>query len=130
MNAVERITHYAELPQEGERSTPNDPPPSWPGEGSVEFSSVALAYRQGLPLVLKDVSFQVRPGEKVGIVGRTGAGKSSLMQALLRAAELAGGKIEIDGFDISKVGLDVLRRQIALVPQDSILFVGNLRENL
>ncbi|KZS90158.1 multidrug resistance-associated ABC transporter [Sistotremastrum niveocremeum HHB9708] len=129
MNAAERVLVYNELPVEGERHTSSDPPPSWP-TGLIKFSNAALSYRPGLPLVLKDVSFEVNPGEKIGIVGRTGAGKSSLLQALFRIVELQSGKIEIDGVDIRKIGLDVLRERMALVPQDTILFLGTLRENL
>ena len=84
MNAVERILVYADLPPEGELTTSEDPPASWPERGVVSFKNVKLSYREGLPLVLKDVSFNVKAGEKVGIVGRTGAGKSSLLQALFR----------------------------------------------
>ncbi|KAF9466028.1 multidrug resistance-associated ABC transporter [Collybia nuda] len=130
MNAVERVLHYSELPSESATSTPDDPPPSWPEKGHVSFNNVEMAYREGLPLVLKNISFQVKPGEKVGIVGRTGAGKSSLLQALFRIVELHSGKIEIDGHDISRMGLEVLRGSLALVPQDSTLFLGTLRENL
>jgi len=130
MNAVERVLHYTELPAEDDLTTPNDPPPSWPTEGKITFSNVEMAYREGLPLVLKDVSFEVNPGEKVGVVGRTGAGKSSLLQAMFRTVELSNGKIEIDGYNIQSVGLDVLRRGLALVPQDSTLFLGTLRDNL
>ncbi|KZT33501.1 multidrug resistance-associated ABC transporter [Sistotremastrum suecicum HHB10207 ss-3] len=129
MNAVERVLVYNELPAEGERSTQSDPPSSWP-TGSIKFTNVALSYRPGLPLVLKDVSFEVHPGEKIGVVGRTGAGKSSLLQALFRIVELQSGKIEIDGVDIHTIGLDILRQGMALVPQDTILFLGTLRENL
>ncbi|KDQ53927.1 hypothetical protein JAAARDRAFT_38897 [Jaapia argillacea MUCL 33604] len=130
MNAVERILVYTELPSEAAHTTPDDPPPSWPEKGEIKFNNVKLAYRKGLPLVLKGVSFDVKPGEKVGIVGRTGAGKSSLLQALFRIVELEDGKIEIDGHNIRDMGLDVLRGQLALVPQDSTLFLGTLRENL
>ncbi|KII85509.1 hypothetical protein PLICRDRAFT_145262 [Plicaturopsis crispa FD-325 SS-3] len=130
MNAVERVLVYTELAPEGDAVTPNDPPASWPEKGEIQFNDVQLAYRKGLPLVLKGISFNVRPGEKVGIVGRTGAGKSSLLQALFRVVELENGKIEIDGHDIRNMGLDVLRSRLALVPQDSILFMGTLRENL
>ncbi|KAJ4474265.1 ATP-binding cassette [Lentinula aciculospora] len=130
MNAVERILVYAEIPSEGDSVTPHDPPPSWPDTGCIKFSDVQLAYRKGLPLVLNGVSFEVHPGEKIGIVGRTGAGKSSLIQALLRMVELEGGKIEIDGFNTREIGLDILRGKLALVPQDSVLFLGTLRENL
>ncbi|TDL20293.1 multidrug resistance-associated ABC transporter [Rickenella mellea] len=130
MNAVERVLVYADLPAEGAATTSNDPAPSWPERGGITFKDVMLSYRKGLPLVLKNVSFEVRPGEKVGIVGRTGAGKSSLLQALFRMVEITGGEIEIDGVNIRQIGLDVLRRQLALVPQDSTLFLGTLRENL
>ncbi|KAJ7284355.1 multidrug resistance-associated ABC transporter [Mycena rebaudengoi] len=130
MNCVERVITYAELPAEGDTVTPEDPPSSWPDRGEVTFTNVDMSYRAGLPLVLKDVSFSVRPGEKVGVVGRTGAGKSSLLQALFRIVELQSGKIKIDGYNIQKIGLDALRRNIALVPQDSVLFLGTLGENL
>ncbi|KAJ6578750.1 multidrug resistance-associated ABC transporter [Mycena vulgaris] len=130
MNSVERIITYAELPAEGAPTTPEDPPSSWPERGEISFKNVEMSYREGLPLVLKDISFDIRPGEKVGIVGRTGAGKSSLLQALFRIVELQSGKIEIDGHNIRNVGLDVLRGRLALVPQDSVLFLGTLRENL
>ncbi|KAJ7852952.1 multidrug resistance-associated ABC transporter [Mycena leptocephala] len=121
MNSVERLITYAELPPEGAATTPEDPPSSWPDRGQITFKSVEMAYREGLPLVLKGVSFDVRPGEKVGIVGRTGAGKSSLLQALFRMVELQSGEINIDGHNIRNVGLDVLRGRLALVPQDSVL---------
>ncbi|KAF7373650.1 Oligomycin resistance ATP-dependent permease YOR1 [Mycena sanguinolenta] len=149
MNSVERLIVYAELPAEGAPTTPNDPPPSWPERGEIHFKDVEMAYREGLPLVLKGVNFNVRPGEKVckvltsvlsvadprpssqvGIVGRTGAGKSSLLQALFRMVELQSGEIDIDGHNIRNVGLDTLRGRLALVPQDSVLFLGTLRENL
>src|ERR1700678_435323 len=100
MNAVERVLHYSELSPEGNDHSPSEPPPSWPAGGMIKFTNVKLAYREGLPLVLKGIDFQVKPGEKasctcslpiqlltifqIGIVGRTGAGKSSLIQALLR----------------------------------------------
>ncbi|THG96760.1 hypothetical protein EW026_g5132 [Hermanssonia centrifuga] len=129
-NAVERVLHYTELPAEGETTTPNDPPPSWPVIGAVEFKDVDLAYRPGLPLVLKGVSFEIKGGEKVGVVGRTGAGKSSLLQAIFRVVNVKNGSIVIDGHNIAEVGLHVLRSRLALVPQDSILFLGTLRENL
>ncbi|KAF4589934.1 hypothetical protein EYR38_009229 [Pleurotus pulmonarius] len=130
MNSVERMLVYTELPPEGDQAKPSNPPPSWPSEGEIEFTDVNFGYRDGLPSVLRDVCFRVRPGEKIGIVGRTGSGKSSLLQALFRLTELRAGKIVIDGVDIRNVGLDVLRSQMALVPQDSTLFLGTLRENL
>ncbi|KAI5832858.1 P-loop containing nucleoside triphosphate hydrolase protein [Schizophyllum commune Tattone D] len=130
MNAVERILNYSELPAEAPPTTPEDPPADWPSQGRIEFKDVEMAYRPGLPLVLKGVSFTIEPGEKVGIVGRTGAGKSTVIQALFRMTELRSGSIEVDGYDTSKIGLDILRSRMALVPQDSTLFLGTLRENL
>ncbi|KAI0371903.1 multidrug resistance-associated ABC transporter [Pilatotrama ljubarskyi] len=129
-NAVERILYYTELPSEGAATTPNDPAESWPEAGGIHFKDVEMAYRPGLPPVLKGVSFDVKPGEKVGIVGRTGAGKSSLLQALFRIVNVQSGSIEIDGRNIAEIGLEVLRGRLALVPQDSLLFKGTLRENL
>lgn len=130
MNAVERVLNYSELPPEAPPTMPADPPASWPAQGRIEFKEIEMAYREGLPLVLKGVSFVVEPGEKVGIVGRTGAGKSTIVQTLFRMTEPRNGEINIDGYDISKVGLDVLRARMSLVPQDSVLFLGTLRENL
>ncbi|KAI1798260.1 multidrug resistance-associated ABC transporter [Ganoderma leucocontextum] len=129
-NAVERILYYTELTSEGNATTPTDPPPSWPEGGAIEFKDVEMSYRPGLPPVLKGVSFRVNPGEKIGIVGRTGAGKSSLLQALFRIVNLDSGTIEIDGKNIAQMGLEALRRRLALVPQDSLLFQGTVRENL
>ncbi|PBK66109.1 multidrug resistance-associated ABC transporter [Armillaria solidipes] len=130
MNAVERVLVYAELPSEGNDTSPDEPSAEWPEKGAISFEDVDLAYREGLPLVLHGVSFKINPGEKVGIVGRTGAGKSSLLQALFRIVELQEGKIEIDGHDISKIELDTLRGRLALVPQDTTMFLGTLRDNL
>ncbi|CCM00202.1 uncharacterized protein FIBRA_02230 [Fibroporia radiculosa] len=129
-NAVERVQYYTQLPSEGETTMPNDPSPAWPEQGRIRFENVELAYREGLPLVLKGVTFTVHPGEKIGIVGRTGAGKSSLLQALFRIVNTQGGIIEIDGYNIRDIGLDTLRGQLALVPQDALLFKGTLRQNL
>ncbi|KIM43746.1 hypothetical protein M413DRAFT_443652 [Hebeloma cylindrosporum] len=130
MNAVERVLHYAELPSEEKDQSPNGAASTWPDNGSIVFENVNLVYREGLPLVLKGVSFRINPGEKVGIVGRTGSGKSSLIQALLRMVELQDGKIQIDNVDISTISLNVLRTRIGFVPQDTTLFLGNLRDNL
>lgn len=79
-----QVLYYTELPAEGATHVPDDPPASWPEHGVIEFKDVDMAYREGLPLVLKGVSFKINAGEKVGVVGRTGAGKSSLLQALFR----------------------------------------------
>ena len=119
MNAVERLDHYANhLAAEAPVTLPeSQPEPSWPSEGSIKFDNVQLRYRPELPLVLHGLSFEIHPGEKVGIVGRTGAGKSSIMVALFRMAELSGGRILIDGMDISTIGLHDLRSKLAIIPQ-------------
>ena len=106
------------------------PQPGWPNRGEVEFKSYSTRYREGLDLVLKRINCHVMPGEKIGIVGRTGAGKSSLTVGIFRIIEAAGGAIVIDGIDISRLGLDDLRSRITIIPQDPVLFSGTLRFNL
>jgi len=102
----------------------------WPAKGDVEFCSVSARYRPGLPRVLKHLSIRIPAGSRIGIVGRTGSGKSSLMLALFRMIDLAGGRITIDGVDIAGIPLGKLRSSQALVPQDPILFSGTVRYNL
>ncbi|NWS54998.1 MRP7 protein, partial [Chunga burmeisteri] len=102
----------------------------WPSQGLVEFQQVVLAYRAGLPNALDGVSFTIYPGEKVGIVGRTGSGKSTLFLALFRMLELKSGRILLDGVDSQLVGLEELRSRLAIIPQDPFLFSGSIRENL
>ncbi|KIJ66691.1 hypothetical protein HYDPIDRAFT_26121 [Hydnomerulius pinastri MD-312] len=132
MNSVERVVHYAnEIEQEAPHQVDNkDASTSWPTEGQIVMKDVVMKYRPDLPPVLKGLSMEVAPGEKVGIVGRTGAGKSSIMTALYRLVELSSGSIQIDGVDISKVGLEQLRKGLAIIPQDAFLFSGTLRSNL
>ncbi|KAG6909964.1 hypothetical protein DXG01_014233 [Tephrocybe rancida] len=132
MNSVERIVHYATaVEQEAPHELPDaKPPPEWPAHGRVELKDVVLSYRPELPAVLKGISMTVAAGEKIGIVGRTGAGKSSIMTALYRLVELTRGSITIDGIDISKVGLSDLRSGLAIIPQDPLLFSGTFRSNL
>ncbi|KAF9517313.1 hypothetical protein BS47DRAFT_1291272, partial [Hydnum rufescens UP504] len=134
MNAVERIFQYSDegaIPQEAAYEI-NDPPlpPSWPERGEVEFKDVVFSYRPGLPPVLQGISFLVQGGQKIGVVGRTGAGKSSLMTALFRLVELSSGSIRIDGLDISKLGLRKLRSKISIIRQDPLIFSGTIRSNL
>lgn len=129
--AVERIKEYGETPQEAPWEIPDrDPPKEWPIDGSVEFREFKVRYRKGLDLVLNGITFKVNGGEKVGIVGRTGAGKSSLTLALFRIIEAAEGKIFIDNVDISSLGLHTLRSRLTIIPQDPVLFSGSLRMNL
>ena len=131
MNAVERIQEYSVIEQESPWRVPNNTPPKeWPSKGEVVFEKACLRYRENTPLVLDKVSFKITPGEKVGIVGRTGAGKSTIMLALLRIKELCEGSVKIDGVDISKIGLHDLREKVGIIPQEPVLFVGTIRENL
>jgi len=93
------------------------PSPGWPQEGNIEFDHYNLRYRPGLELALRDITCRIEGGSKVGIVGRTGAGKSSMTLALFRMVEAAGGVISVDGIDISQVGLHDVRRRITIIPQ-------------
>ncbi|KAF8844780.1 P-loop containing nucleoside triphosphate hydrolase protein [Paxillus ammoniavirescens] len=130
--SVERIIHYArDLPSEAPYELSDRKPPSgWPSGGEVEFREYSTRYRPELDLVLKDISLTIKPKEKVGIVGRTGAGKSSLLLALFRIIEPTSGKILIDGVDIGSIGLHDLRSAISIVPQSPDMFEGTLRENI
>ena len=132
MVSVERIYEYQDqLDQEAPFLLPGqDPDQSWPKYGQVTFEKYETRYRPGLDLVLKGIDCQIQSGEKVGIVGRTGAGKSSLTQALFRIIEATGGSITIDGINIAHMGLGFLRSRLTIIPQDPVLFSGNLRFNL
>lgn len=125
LNAVERVGTYIELPFEAPEVIDSyRPPPGWPSSGSITFEDVVLRYRPELPPVLHGLSFTISPSEKVGIVGRTGAGKSSMLNALFRIVELEKGKIFIDGCDITKMGLMDLRKVLSIIPQSPVLFLG------
>ncbi|GLA03501.1 hypothetical protein AnigIFM60653_003134 [Aspergillus niger] len=131
MNSVERVREYLEVEQEADAVIPDSrPPANWPSGGAVDFIGYTTRYRPDLDPVLRNVSFTVQPGEKVGIVGRTGAGKSSLALALFRGLEAEKGRIVIDGVDTSAIGLRDLRESITIVPQDPTLFTGTIRSNL
>eukprot|EP01119_Soliformovum_irregulare_P026270 TRINITY_DN9993_c3_g2_i1.p1 TRINITY_DN9993_c3_g2~~TRINITY_DN9993_c3_g2_i1.p1 ORF type:complete len:1457 (+),score=483.96 TRINITY_DN9993_c3_g2_i1:233-4372(+) len=131
MVSIERAMDYVELRTEAAEHIPSTEPKSdWPAEGAIAFEDVELRYREGLDLVLRGISMKIRPREKVGVVGRTGAGKSSLMLALFRMVELSGGKITIDGVDISTIGTYALRSKLSIIPQDPTLFTGTIRDNL
>nr|GEX49465.1 ABC transporter C family member 12-like [Tanacetum cinerariifolium] len=130
-NAVERVGIYIDLPSEAPSVVENNrPPPGWPSSGLVEFENVAFRYRPGLPPVLHNLSFSISPTEKVGIVGRTGAGKSTMINALFRLVEVEKGRILIDNYDISSFGLTDLRKVLGIIPQSPVLFSGTVRFNL
>lgn len=129
MISVERVVEYSELESEAAWETQTIPPPDWPQQGCIEFQHVQFSYSIDGPPVLKNINACFRSMEKVGIVGRTGAGKSSLVAALFRLAE-PQGKISIDGVVTSEIGLHTLRRRMSIIPQDPVLFTGSLRKNL
>uniref|UniRef100_A0A8B9ISC9 MRP1 protein n=1 Tax=Amazona collaria TaxID=241587 RepID=A0A8B9ISC9_9PSIT len=128
--SIERICEYAKMDKEGPWITSKRPPVGWPDRGIIEFVNYKARYRKDLGLALKDVSFQTQSKQKVGIVGRTGAGKSTLTNCLFRVLEGSEGKIVIDGIDISTIGLHDLRGNLNIIPQDPILFSGTLQSNL
>ncbi|KAF9292459.1 Multidrug resistance-associated protein 1 [Mortierella alpina] len=158
--SVERIQEYSQLPTEAPLDTGTRLPEDWPQHGRVVFKGFSARYREGLDLRIRDATFAIEPQEKIGIVGRTGAGKSSLTLALFRIIEAAdsfwaimsdpsardytidhyafsngqggvsGGSIEIDGIDISTLGLRTLRQHLSIIPQDPTLFAGTVRDNL
>ena len=131
MNSVERIKEYLDVEQEAPAVIEETrPAANWPSQGSVEFIKYTTSYRKDLDPVLRAVSFKIKPNEKVGIVGRTGAGKSSLALALFRGLEAEEGQILIDNVDIGLIGLQDLRESITIVPQDPTLFTGTIRSNL
>lgn len=163
MNAVERILVYTQLPTEGQQEESEHPDNTWPDHGQITFTDVDLTYREGLPPVLKDVNFQIKPGEKVrhavllilylllsyrrselleepelGKVlcfklcsGMHELGRVSVSPSFVhRIVDVQKGRIDIDGIDISKLRLDTLRNCLALVPQDTTMFLGTLRDNL
>uniref|UniRef100_A0A8C3APB4 Multidrug resistance-associated protein 4 n=1 Tax=Cyclopterus lumpus TaxID=8103 RepID=A0A8C3APB4_CYCLU len=129
MTSVERVVEYTELESEAPWETQKQPPPNWPNKGLVTFDQVSFSYSSDGPLVLKGISATFQPNEKVGIVGRTGAGKSSLVSALFRLSE-PQGKIYIDGVLTSEIGLHDLRQKMSIIPQDPVLFTGSMRKNL
>ncbi|XP_054915033.1 multidrug resistance-associated protein 4 isoform X1 [Poeciliopsis prolifica] len=129
MTSVERVMEYTELESEAPWETKKRPPPGWPSKGLVTFDGVSFSYSNDSPPVLHGLQAMFQPQEKVGIVGRTGAGKSSLVSALFRLAE-PQGKIYIDGVVTSDLGLHDLRQKMSIIPQDPMLFTGSMRKNL
>ncbi|KAM8876677.1 ATP-binding cassette sub-family C member 3 isoform 2-T2 [Synchiropus picturatus] len=129
--AVERVKEYSETQTEAPWEVEDKrPPPDWPTLGNVEFHQYSVRYREGLDLVLKSLTLSVKGGEKIGIVGRTGAGKSSMTLSLFRLLEAAAGEISIDDVKIAEIGLHDLRSKLTIIPQEPVLFSGTLRMNL
>ncbi|GAO49019.1 hypothetical protein SAICODRAFT_7613 [Saitoella complicata NRRL Y-17804] len=132
MNSTERVHHYGiHLDMEKPEYIPERAPrPTWPEKGAIDMKDVVLSYRPGLPAVLKGVDLHINGGERIGVVGRTGAGKSTIFASLYRLIELTAGTITIDGVDIASIGLHDLRSKLSIIPQDPILFQGTIRSNL
>ncbi|KNA20530.1 hypothetical protein SOVF_051440 [Spinacia oleracea] len=131
MVSVERIKQFTEIPSEAEW-TFKDPvlPPTWPAQGNIELKNLQVRYRINTPLVLKGITLGIKGGEKVGVVGRTGSGKSTLIQVFFRLIEPSAGRIAIDNIDISMVGLHDLRSRFGIIPQEPVLFEGTIRSNI
>ncbi|CAF3238457.1 unnamed protein product [Rotaria sp. Silwood2] len=134
MTSVERILEYCALDQEppAQVSPKHRPPINWPSYGEIIFKNICMSHsnERDAPLALNNISLTIRAGEKIGIVGRTGAGKSSFIQTIFRMGTIVNGEIKIDNIDISTVGLDDIRRRISIIPQDPVLFTGTMRNNL
>lgn len=126
--AVERLHHYTTLPPDGVARNPAyPPPPGWPDRGEIRVEDLHVRYREDLPIVLRGVGFTIPAGRKVGVVGRTGSGKSSFLGALLRLNEITQGDILVDGVSLTRLGLADARRGVAWIPQQPDLFAGTLR---
>lgn len=131
MNSVERLQEFMKVEQEPPSEIPEtEPKPDWPTRGEIEVKDVSLRYAPHLPRVIKNVTFHVEPSHKIGVVGRTGAGKSTIITAFFRFLDPETGYIKIDDVDICSIGLRNLRQAITIIPQDPTLFTGTIRSNL
>ncbi|CAL5028657.1 unnamed protein product [Urochloa decumbens] len=131
MVAVERVHQYSTLPSEAEWEVEDClPSPNWPSRGDIDVRDLKVRYRENTPLILKGITVSIKAGEKIGVVGRTGSGKSTLVQALFRIVEPAEGRIIIDGVDICTLGLHDLRSRFGVIPQEPVLFEGTVRSNI
>ncbi|KNA18661.1 hypothetical protein SOVF_068740 [Spinacia oleracea] len=131
MVSVERIKQFIKVPSEAAWEIKDSKPsPNWPTHGNIELNNLQVRYRSNTPLVLKGITLGIRGGEKIGVVGRTGSGKSTLIQVFFRLVEPYGGNIIIDGVDICKIGLHDLRSRFGIIPQEPVLFQGTVRTNV
>ncbi|XP_031554599.1 multidrug resistance-associated protein 4-like isoform X2 [Actinia tenebrosa] len=129
MTSVERVLEYTDLEPEAEPETDVKPPKGWPDKGGIKFDNMSFSYHRSMPKVLHNISCCIKPREKIGVVGRTGAGKSSLLSTLFRLAEPIG-LIEVDDMNIRELGLRDLRSKISIIPQDPVIFGGTMRKNI
>ena len=126
MTYAERVFEYTDLPVEPPPRLADDPPTGrWPTVGAIEFRSVSMRYRAHLPLALDGVSLRIEGGERVGVLGRTGSGKSTMTMVLFRMVPICGGTVLIDGKDTSALGLTTLRQALSIIPQDPVMFTGS-----
>jgi ABC-type multidrug transport system fused ATPase/permease subunit len=130
MNALERVLEFTQVETEAETETGGIVPATWPTQGLVQVCNITARYKPTGPDVLRNVSLTLQPGQRVGIIGRTGASKSSLILTLFRLLRLSAGSILVDGIDISTIHPRILRSRLAIVPQDPMLFSGTIRYNL
>jgi ABC-type multidrug transport system fused ATPase/permease subunit len=130
MTSIERLKFYSNIASEKGHTLEVPRDQLWPRRGEIEFRSVSVRYAAHLPMVLKDVSFSVQHGERIGLIGRTGSGKSTLLQTLFRFVDIESGQIFVDGREIRDVSLPELRGNLAIIPQDPVLFMGTIRSNL
>ncbi|KAJ1270321.1 hypothetical protein BS78_06G045100 [Paspalum vaginatum] len=131
MVSVERVHQYSTLPSEAAWEVAEClPSPNWPSRGDIDVKDLKVRYRQNTPLILKGITVNIKSGEKIGVVGRTGSGKSTLVQALFRILEPAEGRIVVDGIDICTLGLHDLRSRFGVIPQEPVLFEGTVRSNV
>lgn len=128
---MERVNEYQNVESEAEWNIENGAPDEkWPAKGNIEFEGFSMRYRDDLPLVLKEINLKIRGGERIGIIGRTGSGKSTLTMALYRMIEADAGRIRIDDVPIDTIGLHQLRSKLIIIPQEPVVFSGTLRFNL
>ncbi|OIW21630.1 hypothetical protein TanjilG_06788 [Lupinus angustifolius] len=131
MVSIERIKQFTNLPQEAPWKIPDrSPPQNWPSQGNIELNNLQVRYRPNTPLVLKGISLHIQGGDKIGVVGRTGSGKSTLIQVLFRLIEPSAGKIIVDGINICTLGLHDVRSRFGIIPQEPVLFQGTVRSNI